>query len=118
MRCVAPLVCVGFIGQLQADSADTIATDRPSVTASSTTVPRGGLQIESGLQATEGGGQWTLDGPELLIRYGLHRKTELRLTAPNYFLSLPSGGSSPGGSATWVSRSNNNSDRSAVSIWR
>ena len=94
MRRVAPLLCVGFSGQLQADNTVTIATDRPSVTASSTTVPQGGLQLESGLQATDNGGQWTLDLPELLIRYGLLRKTELRLIAPNYFLSLPTGGSS------------------------
>jgi len=97
MRRVAPLLCVGFLGQTQADEAVTIATDRPSVTASSTTVPQGGLQIEGGLQATDSGGQWTLDAPELLLRYGLLRKTELRLVLPNYSLTLPAGGSSPYG---------------------
>jgi hypothetical protein len=97
MRCVAPLVWVGLVGQLQADDAVTIGTDRPSLTASSTTVPQGGLQIESGIQATKNGGQWALDAPELLLRYGLLRKTELRLIAPNYFLSLPTGGSSSRG---------------------
>ncbi|HEY2339267.1 MAG TPA: hypothetical protein VGH75_01905, partial [Steroidobacteraceae bacterium] len=97
MRRVAPLLCVSFLGQTQADNAVTIATDRPSVTASSTTVPQGGLQIESGLQATDNGGQWTLDVPELLVRYGLLRKSELRLVLPNYFLTLPVRGSSPHG---------------------
>lgn len=89
MRCVASLLCVSFIARVQADSILTIATDRPSVTASSTAVPKDGLQIETGLQATDSAGQWTLDAPELLLRYGLPRKTELRLTVPDYFLNLP-----------------------------
>jgi hypothetical protein len=97
MRRMAPLLCVCFLGQTQADNAVTIATDRPSVTASSTTVPPGGLQIESGLQATDNGGEWTLDAPELLRCYGLLRKTELRLVLPNYLLTLPAQRSSPHG---------------------
>jgi Putative MetA-pathway of phenol degradation len=97
MRRVAPLLCVSFLGQTQADDAVTIATDRPSVTASSTTVPQLGLQIEGGLQATDNAGQWTLDAPELLLRYGLLRKTELRLVVPNYVLTLPAERSSPHG---------------------
>jgi len=97
MRRVAPLLCVCFLGETAADNAVTIATDRPSVTASSPTVPQGGLQIESGLQATDNGGEWTLDAPELLLRYGVLRKTELRLVLPNYVLTLPAQGSSPHG---------------------
>ena len=97
MRRMAPLLCVYCLGETQADDAVTIATDRPSVTASSTTVPPGGLQIESGLQATDNRGEWTLDAPELLLRYGLLRKTELRLVLPNYLLTLPAQGSSPHG---------------------
>ncbi len=97
MRRVAPLLCVGVLTRVQADGAPTIATDRPSVTASSTTVPQGSLQIESGLQATDSTGQWTLDVPELLARYGLLHKTELRVALPNYFLTLPLGRSKPHG---------------------
>jgi outer membrane putative beta-barrel porin/alpha-amylase len=97
MRRMAPLLCVSFIAQAWADSNDTIATDRPSVTASSTVVPKGGLQIESGLQATDSARQWTLDFPQLLARFGLLEKTELRLVVPGYFLSLPVEGSSARG---------------------
>jgi hypothetical protein len=97
MRRVAPLLCVGLIAQVRADDAVTMVTDRPSVTASSTTVPRGGLQVEGGIQASESAGQWTLDAPELLLRYGLLPKTELRVIVPNYFLTLSAGGSSPRG---------------------
>jgi Putative MetA-pathway of phenol degradation len=89
MRRLVPLLCVSFVAQVQADSSVTIATDRPSITASSTVVPKGGLQIESGLQATDSAGQWTLDFPQLLARFGLLEKTELRLIVPDYFLSLP-----------------------------
>jgi outer membrane putative beta-barrel porin/alpha-amylase len=97
MRRLAPLVCVGLIARLQADEPVTLATDRPSVTASSTTVPHGGVQLESGMQATVNGGQWTLDAPELLVRYGLLPKTELRLAVPDYSLALPAGGAGPHG---------------------
>jgi hypothetical protein len=103
MHRLAPLLCVSFIARVQADGGVTIATDRPSVTASSTVVPKGGLQIESGLQATDSAGQWTLDFPELLMRYGLLEKTELRLIAPDYFLNLPVEGSgAPGFGDTTV----------------
>jgi hypothetical protein len=97
MRRMAPLVCVGFIAHVQADDLIEMVTDRPSTTASSTTVPQGGLQVEGGAQASDSAGQWTLDAPELLLRYGLLSKTELRLLVPNYFLTLPAGGSNPHG---------------------
>jgi hypothetical protein len=118
MRRLVPLLCVSFIGPAQADSSVTIATDRPSVTASSTVVPKGGLQIESGLQATDSAGQWTLDFPQLLTRFGLLEKTELRLIVPDYFLSLPVDGSSARGFGDMGVGPNSSSDPSAVSIWR
>ena len=53
-----------------------IATDRPAVTDSSVVVPPGAF-----------------DGPETLLRFGVASKTELRLSAPDYFAlgGLPSG---------------------------
>ena len=68
-----------------------IATDRPSMTDSSIVVPLGSLQAESGFADTVTQGQTTLDGPETLLRFGLLSKTELRLTAPNYFGVVTSG---------------------------
>jgi len=97
MHRVAPLVCLGLVAHVQADDVVEMITDRPSITASSTTVPQGGLQAEGGTQASNSAGQWTLDAPELLLRYGLLSKTELRLLVPNYFLTLPAGGSNPHG---------------------
>jgi hypothetical protein len=68
-----------------ADAAVTISTDRPSVADYSSVVPQGALQIESGLLATDTDRLTTLDAPEVLLRYGLLAKTELRLTLPDYF---------------------------------
>lgn len=60
---------------------DAIVTDRPDFTESPTTVPAGGLQIESG--ATFGKGDvWNL--PELLLRYSPVANAELRLEPPQY----------------------------------
>jgi hypothetical protein len=66
-------------------AASPINTDRPAVTDSSVVVPPGSLQVENGFADTAGQGQQTFDGPETLLRYGVASKTELRLTAPDYF---------------------------------
>jgi hypothetical protein len=70
-----------------------IATDRPAVTDSSIVVPLGSLQAENGFADTMSHGQRAVDGPETLLRFGVASKTELRLTAPDYFglSGLPSG---------------------------
>jgi hypothetical protein len=68
------------------DPADSpINTDRPAVTDSSVVVPAGSLQLENGFAETVSQGQQTSDGPETLLRFGVASKTELRLTAPDYF---------------------------------
>jgi len=79
-----------------ADADTTINTDRPSVTNASPIVPLGAVQVESGLIAADTAGHYVLDFPELLLRYGLLQKTELRLTLPNYFHNLPA----PNGAAS------------------
>lgn len=65
--------------------ASPIATDRPAVTDSSVVVPEGSLQFENGFADTVDNGLRTLDGPEILVRFGVASKTELRLTTPDYF---------------------------------
>jgi hypothetical protein len=82
------LVCLAVFlpaADAHADQAETIATDRPAVTESSVVVPAGGLQLETGLTATDTGGQSVVDFPETYLRYGLLEKTELRLALPDYF---------------------------------
>ena len=97
MRVLASLLCVSLVAHTRADTEVTLTTDRPSVTESSFVVPRRGWQIESGLQATDDAGQWTLDLPETYVRYGLLENTELRLGVPDYFLHVQVGSSSASG---------------------
>jgi hypothetical protein len=66
-------------------AASPISTDRPAVTDSSVVVPAGSLQVENGIAQTVSLGQTIYDGPETLLRFGVASKTELRLTAPDYF---------------------------------
>ena len=59
-------------------------TDRPDFTESSTVVPEGMMQIESGLTFQRIPGGSVLSGPELLFRKGIGRKQELRLGLPDF----------------------------------
>src|ERR1700723_4676571 len=67
-----------------------IATDRPAVTNSSVVVPVGSLQVENGFLETSSQGQSIVDGSESLVRFGIAKRTELRLTVPDYFENLSS----------------------------
>ena len=83
------LVSLVVPGAVTADTQDTpIATDRPSVAASSVVVPTGSLQFENGFAETLSQGQRVFDGSETLVRLGVASVTELRLTVPNYFGQL------------------------------
>jgi hypothetical protein len=68
--------------------APELLTDRPDFTETSVVVPRGSLQLETGFTATDGAdGGRILNAPELLLRYGLGPRTELRLGLPDYLLA-------------------------------
>jgi hypothetical protein len=82
------LGAVGLQGQAVADSEPFISTDRPSIANSSIVVPKGDFQAENGLLVTNMQGQYVIDFPETALRFGLLNKTELRLTAPDYFHTL------------------------------
>ncbi len=73
------------------DAQSTIATDRPSNTSSSIVVPCGSLQFENGFLVTGNGGQQTTDFPETAVRFGILRRTELRLGVPDYFYNFDTG---------------------------
>jgi hypothetical protein len=75
---------------LTANIAGPIATDRPVVTNSSIVVPVGSLQVENGFLETSSQGQSIVDGSESLVRFGIAKRTELRLTVPDYFENLSS----------------------------
>lgn len=74
------IVAVICSGQLMAQQ---IVTDRPDQTEASSTVPKGSLQIESGIQSTytENGldKERQLLAPTTLFRYGLTKGIEIRV---------------------------------------
>ena len=75
-------------------AAGSIATDRPAITNSSVVVPDGSFQAENGFLETSSQGQSVLDGPESLVRFGVAKRTEPRLTVPDYFHNLTTSGGS------------------------
>ena len=104
---IALLACVLIgTGRLKAQDSTTgptavppITTDRPSVTDSSTVVPKDVLQMENGFLFNGSQGLRTFDVPETLIRFGLTSKTELRFYVPDYYYTQSLGlnaGAAPG----------------------
>jgi Putative MetA-pathway of phenol degradation len=62
-----------------------LLTDRPDFTETSFVVPLRRLQVEGGFTYADGAdGERVLNAPELLLRYGLAPRTELRLGLPDY----------------------------------
>lgn len=80
IMCAAPAA-----GRCETEKPELI-TDRPDFTESSVVVPRGSVQLESGFTYEKGpGGFRSFNAPELLSRWGVGRKWELRLGMPDYF---------------------------------
>lgn len=61
-----------------------LITDRPDFTESAVVVARGSLQLESGVTWQRAGSQDQYSGPELLARWGLAPRLELRIGFPDY----------------------------------
>ena len=76
MRKYTVLLCLLSIGKL---SAQTIVTDRPDQTESSSTVSLGSLQIESGLLVGYSQSERQLSAPSTLFRYGITKGVEIRV---------------------------------------
>ena len=73
------------------DASQDIDTDRPDVTNSGVTVPKGSLQAENGINWT-GGHEASLDGPDTRMRLGLASCTELFVDLPDYARPLTGSG--------------------------
>lgn len=70
------------------DSVSTgIATDRPAIADSSAVVPDGMFQAENGVLVTGNPSRRVFDFSETLLRVGIALGTELRFTAPDYYLN-------------------------------
>lgn len=84
----AALLLLAFCGPARAGDADPkqeLNSDRPDFTEGSITVPAGRLQLETGFTfADNRDGTRELSGPELLLRYGVGKRTELRFVGPDY----------------------------------
>ena len=90
--CCAATVCAAQVCKAP-DPSQSVATDRPSFTNASTTVPCRTLQFENGFSETAAQGQRGWDLPQTLVRFGATTKTELRFTAPDYYWNTGSGSS-------------------------
>ena len=75
--------------------SDSINTDRPGVTNSSTVVPYGSFQAESGIDWAVSGGSNLLSGSSTRLRLGVYNCTEFLIDVPNYTGAL--NGSQPSG---------------------
>jgi hypothetical protein len=74
--CLGLLLCVGLPSLAEPVP---LVTDRPDQTESSAVVPAGSLQLELGTTfARESGESRALSYPELLARWGVHERFELR----------------------------------------
>jgi hypothetical protein len=71
-----------------------IETDRPDVTNSSVVVPRGSLQVESGINLSGRGSSQTLDATNTRLRLGIAECLEILLDLPTYFGRLRGGSAS------------------------
>jgi hypothetical protein len=100
-RCVLVIVFLGTLVVAQdkreepsslsgEESVAEIATDRPDVTESPTVVPIGSLQFENGLAWSKVADESSVDLSQTLVRFGLTRRWELRLQAPDFFRYLGS----------------------------
>jgi hypothetical protein len=93
------------VAGLAADKAEEpeLLTDRPDFTETSFVVPLRSLQIEAGFTYTSGDdGARVFNAPELLLRYGIGARTELRLGLPDYFTVRGGGMSASGFGDTYL----------------
>jgi Putative MetA-pathway of phenol degradation len=68
--------------------SDAINTDRPGVSNSSTVVPYGSFQVESGIDWAVTGGSNLLTGSETRLRLGAANCTEFLIDVPSYVGSI------------------------------
>lgn len=82
---ISEAILLALLGQTSPEGPGRIVTDRPDFTESSIVVPAGSTQIESGFTWTrEDKENSAFGGPEVLIRFGMTERFELRLGLPNY----------------------------------
>ena len=87
-------------GKVELPEADEIVTDRPDFTESSSVMPRGAFQFESGLtyegDTVDGVRGRSLTAPGSLMRVGLGGRTELRISTEGFQSTIAGGFRSSG----------------------
>jgi hypothetical protein len=82
---IAAVAVVGvFLAAGIAWAKDPLITDRPDFTESAFVVGRGTVQLEGGASYADSDDETLATVPELLVRWGMTRKLELRLVAPTF----------------------------------
>ena len=69
-----------------AQETDELVTDRPDFTESPVTVPKGQIQVETGLTWEQAANMDFLNGPETLFRWSMVSGFEVRLNLPDYII--------------------------------
>jgi len=100
MLAITGFLVLGSVAGAAPDEPDMIA-DRPGFGESANVVGAGHVQAETGLTWTKvDSGVSALDLPEALVRVGLGRSVELRVTAPDWVRTRTDGEASSGWSDT------------------
>lgn len=81
-----------LLSSLQLSYGQSLVTDRPDFTESAIVVPRGTVQIESGVTVSAVGSETATSAPELLVRWGLAGRAELRVQSPDFTIADGSSG--------------------------
>jgi hypothetical protein len=97
----APLLALLLAAARAGAGGDAIVTDRPGFGESASVVAGRRVQVETGLTwAWVGDGATILDLPQALVRVGVGRSLELRVTTPDWFRGRGPGISAAGWSDT------------------
>jgi hypothetical protein len=88
--------CAALAVALQADGEEPLVTDRPTFTESARVVDRGRWQFETGATYDDGPDGSDTSLGEVLVRWGMGRDLELRLSPPSYLWVEEAGDRSSG----------------------
>ena len=83
-RCLTLALVALVAPPILAQPLPDLVTDRPDFTESAVVVPLGHVQVEGGMSFVEDDATDSFSGPELLVRWTLLPRFELRVGAPDY----------------------------------
>ncbi len=100
MPLAAALLALALAGPATGQESPPLVGDRPDFTESTETIPRGRLQLETGVTRSAADDAEEIAAGEVLLRIGLLSRLELRVLVGSYVsTSLPGAGPDPDGLA-------------------